>query len=105
MDPSNLTWSKHSKPMHSMLLSMPMSYPESLAHLEHVMGSCWSLWADPHHPLSSKGFDLESKPMSNKVRSTTLKVAVTPYSPKRSILNALSLILFKNLKWVFTTRM
>jgi hypothetical protein len=33
-------------------------------------------------PLSSKGFDLESKRVSNKVRSTTLKVALAPYSPK-----------------------
>jgi hypothetical protein len=46
-------------------------------------------------PLSSKRFDLESKSMSNNVRSTTLKVALTPYSPGRSILYALSLILFK----------
>ena len=37
MDPSNLTWSKPSKPMHSM----PLSWTESLDHLEHVMGPCW----------------------------------------------------------------
>ena len=37
-------------------------------------------------PLSSKGFDLESKSVSNNVRSATLKVALTPYSPGRSIL-------------------
>jgi hypothetical protein len=31
--------------------------------------------------LTSKWFDLESKPVSNKVRSTTLKVTlITPYS-------------------------
>jgi len=46
-------------------------------------------------PLSSKGFDLESKSMSNNVRSATLNVALTPYSPGRSILYALSLILSK----------
>jgi len=49
MDPSNLTWSKHLKSMHSMSLSMP---PKSLAHLKHVMGHCWCLWTDPYHPLS-----------------------------------------------------
>ena len=46
-------------------------------------------------PLSSKGFDLESKSVSNNVRSETLKVVLTPYSPRRSILYALSLILSK----------
>ena len=46
-------------------------------------------------PLSSKGFDLESKPVSNKVRSTTLKVTLTSYSSERLILYALSLILSK----------
>jgi hypothetical protein len=45
--------------------------------------------------LSSEGFNLESKPMSNNVRSATLKVALTPYLPGRSILYALSLILSK----------
>jgi len=46
-------------------------------------------------PLSSKGFVIESKPVSNKVRSITLKVTLTSYSPERSILYALSLILSK----------
>jgi hypothetical protein len=46
-------------------------------------------------PLSSKGFNLESKSVSNNVRLATLKVALTPYSPGRSILYALSLILSK----------
>jgi hypothetical protein len=46
-------------------------------------------------PLSSKGFDLESKYVSNNVRSATLKVALTPYSPRRSIFYVLSLILSK----------
>jgi hypothetical protein len=46
-------------------------------------------------PLSSKGFDLESKSVSNNVGSATLKVALTPYSLGRSILYALSLILSK----------
>jgi len=46
-------------------------------------------------PLSLKGFDLKSKHVSNKVQSTTLKVALTQYSLGRSILYALSLILSK----------
>jgi hypothetical protein len=45
MDLSILTWLKHSKPMHSMPLSMPLSWTESLDHLEHVMGPL----AGPHH--------------------------------------------------------
>jgi hypothetical protein len=49
MDPSNLTWSKRSKSIRSISLSMPA---KSLAHLKHVMGPCWRLWADPHHLLS-----------------------------------------------------
>jgi hypothetical protein len=44
-------------------------------------------WSTPS-PLSSKGFDLESKSVSNNVRSATLKVTLTPYSPGRSILYA-----------------
>jgi hypothetical protein len=44
-------------------------------------------------PLSSKGFDLESSPISNRVRSETLKVVVTLYSHDKSALQALSLIL------------
>jgi hypothetical protein len=44
-----LTWLKDSKPMHSMPLSMPLSWTESLDHLEHVMGPCWCFWAGPHH--------------------------------------------------------
>ena len=52
MDLSILTWLKHSKPMHSMPLSMPLSWTESLDHLEHVMGPCWCFWAGPHHLLS-----------------------------------------------------
>jgi hypothetical protein len=48
MDLSILTWLKHSKPMHSMPLSMPLSWTESLDHLEHVMGPCWCFWAGPH---------------------------------------------------------
>jgi hypothetical protein len=28
--------------------SMPLSWIESLAHLEHVMGLCWCLWVDTH---------------------------------------------------------
>jgi len=39
--------------------------------------------------LSSKIFDLESGPISNKVRSTTLNVELTPYSPERLTLYAL----------------
>ena len=31
-----------------MPLSMPLSWTESLDHLEHVMGPCWCLWAGPH---------------------------------------------------------
>ena len=46
-------------------------------------------------PLYLKGFDLESKLESNKVRSATLKITLTPYLPERSILYALSLILSK----------
>jgi hypothetical protein len=46
-------------------------------------------------PLSLKGFNLESKSVSNNVRSATLKVALTPYSPGRSILYVFSLILSK----------
>jgi hypothetical protein len=47
-------------------------------------------------PLSSKVFDIESKPASsNNVRSATLKVASIPYSPRRSIFCTLSLILSK----------
>jgi hypothetical protein len=45
MDPSNPTWSKPLKPMHSM----PLSWIESLAHLEYIMGPRWCLWADPHY--------------------------------------------------------
>jgi hypothetical protein len=37
-------------------------------------------------PLSSKEFDLESSPTSNRVRSETLKVALTPYLPGKSTL-------------------
>jgi hypothetical protein len=48
MDLSILTWLKHSKPMHSM----PLSWTESLDHLEHVMGPCCCFWAGPHHQLS-----------------------------------------------------
>jgi hypothetical protein len=33
-------------------------------------------------PLSTKGFDLESKSVSNNVRPATLKVALTSYSPE-----------------------
>jgi hypothetical protein len=33
-------------------------------------------------PLSTKGFDIESKSVSNNVRSATLKVALTSYSPE-----------------------
>jgi hypothetical protein len=33
-------------------------------------------------PLSTKGFDIESKFVSNNVRSATLKVALTSYSPE-----------------------
>jgi len=50
---SILTWLKHSKPMHSMPLSMPLSWTESLDHLEHVMGPCWCFWAGPHHKITS----------------------------------------------------
>ena len=49
MDFSILTWLKRSKPMHSMPLSMLLSWTESLDHLEHVMGPCWCFWAGPHH--------------------------------------------------------
>jgi len=49
MDPSNLTWSKPSKPMHSLPLSMTLSRTKSLAHLKYVMGPFWCLWVDPHH--------------------------------------------------------
>jgi len=34
--------------MHLMSLSMPLSWTESLDHLEHVMGPCWCFWAGPH---------------------------------------------------------
>jgi hypothetical protein len=44
MDLSILTWLKRSKPMHSMPLSMPLFWTESLDHLEHVMGPYWCLW-------------------------------------------------------------
>jgi len=37
-------------------------------------------------PLSSKGFDIESKLVSNKVISATLKVTLTPYLLRRSTL-------------------
>ena len=37
--------------MHSMSLSMPLSWTESLDHLEHVMGPYWCLWAGPHQIL------------------------------------------------------
>jgi hypothetical protein len=50
-------------------------------------------------PLSSEGFNFELKPVWNKVRSVTLKVALTPYSPRRSILYVLSLILSKTWNW------
>jgi hypothetical protein len=40
---------RDSKPMHSMPLSMPLSWTESLDHLDHVMGPCWCFWAGPHH--------------------------------------------------------
>jgi len=43
MNLSILTWSKPSKPIHLMPLSMPLS----LDHLEHVMGLCWCFWAGP----------------------------------------------------------
>jgi len=49
-----MTWLKHSKPMHSMPLSMPLSWTESLDHLEHVMGPCWCFWAGPHQNDLSK---------------------------------------------------
>ena len=53
MDLSILTWLKHSKPMHSMSLSMPLSWTESLDHLENVMGPCWCFWAGPYQwPIS-----------------------------------------------------
>jgi len=35
-----LTCMRDSKPMHSMPLSMPLSWTESLDHLDHVMGPC-----------------------------------------------------------------
>jgi hypothetical protein len=44
-------------------------------------------------PLSLKGFDLESSPTSKRKRSETLNVALMLYSPGRSSLYALSLIL------------
>ena len=44
-------------------------------------------------PLFSEWFILESSPTSNKERSEILNVALTPYSPSRSILQALSLII------------
>ena len=34
--------------MHSMSLSMSLSWTESLDYLEHVMGPCWCFWAGPH---------------------------------------------------------
>ena len=40
--------------MHSMPLSMSLSWIESWAHLEYVMGPYWCLWADPHQPLSPR---------------------------------------------------
>jgi hypothetical protein len=48
MDLSILTWLKHSKPMYSMPLLMPLSWTESLNHLEHVMDPCWCFWAGPY---------------------------------------------------------
>jgi len=53
MDPSNLTWSKPSKLIYSMSLSMPLYWTMSLAHLEHVMGPYWCLSTDIHHPLDT----------------------------------------------------
>jgi hypothetical protein len=32
-----------------MPLSMPLSWTESLDHLEHVMDPCWCFWAGPDH--------------------------------------------------------
>jgi hypothetical protein len=54
MDPSILTWSKPSKPIHSMPLSMPLSWTESLDHLEYLMGLRWCFWAGPHQLLSKQ---------------------------------------------------
>jgi len=54
MDLSILIWLKHLKTMHSMPLLMPLSWTESLDHLEHVMGPCWCFWAGSHHPLSPR---------------------------------------------------
>jgi hypothetical protein len=53
MNLSILTWLKRSKPMHSMPLSMPFSWTESLDHLIHVMGPYWCFWAGPHHKVCS----------------------------------------------------
>ncbi|KAL3582919.1 hypothetical protein D5086_017251 [Populus alba] len=55
MDLQILTWWKPSKPMHSMRLSMSLSWTESLVHLEHVMGPCWCFWAGPHQREADSG--------------------------------------------------
>jgi len=65
MDPSNLTWSKPSKPMHSMPFSMSLTWTELLDHLEHVTGPYWCLWAGPHH-FTSTGHRIRFGP--NRVR-------------------------------------
>ena len=96
MDLPILTWWKPSKPM-------KFNASFNVFVLDRVIGpfgTCngsllvflgWSTSS----PLSSKGFDLKSKPVSNKVRSITLNVTLTPYSTERSILYALSLIVSK----------
>ena len=67
-----------------------------LALVIGLTGTCnWSLnalWFSSF-PLSSKGFVLESSPTSKRERSETLNVALMLYSPGRSNLYALSLIL------------
>ena len=54
-----------------------------------INSTCWF----SSFPLSSKGFELESSPTSKGERSETLNVALMLYSPGRSSLYALSLIL------------
>jgi len=49
--------------MHSMPLSMPLSWTESLDHLEHVMGPCWCFWAGPHQ-CKTHTFHLGHKKMT-----------------------------------------
>jgi len=53
MDLSILTWLKPSKLMHSMPLSIPLSWTESLHHLEHEMGH-WYGPAQKHQQGHSK---------------------------------------------------